>query len=279
MPAWLMLIVACNNYPVETDASRYTRLVSLEAPDAEDLAACAALSGEDLRGDCGLVVARRAASAQRLPPEAYCDDIEGAVWQAECLFMAAEDHNETDEIELAAELCLRSALFSDHCSQHLWQRSLRVLTWKGGSAAFEERLPHAGRLHARWAPLLAEDTDFSVRFWRRYYEGGFERAQIIDLSTCQPLPEEDRRRCRTAGSALLFRRVQEVIRIPRAAQDLCASAPTVETLAQNGPPQFRASPDEDLDAVVVKLQSLHCRDGRPLEISAEARDLPFDPAP
>jgi len=276
---FLTLIAACAPRDQEPDATRYTRLVSMSSPSPADLAECEALDAPDLQGDCSLVVARQLAAGRGEPPETHCDTIRGEVWQAECYFMAAEDHNDDDNIEQAAAMCLKSALFDDHCSQHLWQRSLRVLTWKAGSGAFADRLPQARRLYRRWAPLLAAETDFPVRFWRRYYEGGFERSRALDLAACDAVSGEDRLRCRAAGTALFTRRIQEVLRLPRAAADLCASEPTAAALAAGGPPQFQGASDPDLDDAVAKLQQTYCADGVPLPGDLKPHDLPFDPAP
>ena len=258
MRDWLILLITACGTPAEPDAVRYTRLISDTSPQGSMLRDCQQLERPDLRGDCGLVVARRVAAAEQRPPETYCDQIDGDAWQAECFFMAAEDHNEDGEVELAAALCLRAELFTDHCAQHLWQQTLRGFTWHSGSRDFEQRLPAARKLYSSWAPLLADQTDFSVRFWRRYYEGGFERARTIDLAACAALPEDDRLRCRTAGVNLLRRRIQEIIRIPRAAREFCGSAPTGDELTRSGPPQLSARSDPAIDEAIAALQERHC---------------------
>ena len=250
----------------EPEAVRYTRLVTDPAPDPDSaLAACAALSAASLQGDCGLTVARNAAASRQEAPETYCDRIADPVWSAECYFMAAEDHNEDGDAARAAALCVKSALFTDHCSQHLWQRSLRVLTWRDGSAAFARALPRARRLYAEWAPLLAEETDFPSRFWRRYYEGGFERDRWIDISACDALEDAaDEQLCRAAATTLYRRELQQSMHIPRAMQVLCASEPTSAALAATPVPQFRTTPAPELDAVVARFQRLRCtEDGEP----------------
>lgn len=275
----LPLLNACSPVPAESDALRYTRLVSLSAPEESQLQECAELSNPQLRGDCGLAVAQRVAASHAQPPETFCPQITEPVWRSECFFVAAEFHNDQDNIETAAALCLQAALFTDHCSQHLWQRSLRTLTWHNGSQDFLEHLPDAQRLYDRWAPLLSSETDFPVRFWRRYYEGGFERARSIDLRACASLPQEARMRCRTAGCALFERQIEEIIRIPRAAEDLCASPPDADALSRSGPPQFNAHTDPDLNAVIARLQETHCQDGMPVDVPVPARDVPFTEAP
>ena len=247
----------------------YARLLAAD-PGTEPgalLADCGRLTDPDLRGDCGLAVARRAAAAGTAAPEALCDQLSGEVWQAECYFMAAEDHNEAGDAAAAARLCLAAARFSDHCSQHLWQRALRALTWSQGSAAFSRTLPRAHALYSEWSPLLAAETDFEVRFWRRYFEGGFERDRLLDVAACAPLrDDEDRLRCQAAASSLYARRIQEVAHLPRAAAALCtAPEATTAALAASGVPQFRIAPSPLLDPVVVRSRERDCTtEGAPL---------------
>lgn len=271
MRAWLILLTAACGTDTEPDAVRYTRIISDASPHSSTLRDCQQLSRPDLRGDCELVVARRVADAEQRPPETHCDQIDGEAWEAECFFMAAEDHNSDGDVARAAALCLRSALFTDHCAQHLWQRTLRGFTWHNGSRDFAQRLPAAQKLYSSWAPLLEDQTDFPVRFWRRYYEGGFERSRDIDLAACEPLPEDDRRRCRTAGIALLSRRIQEIIQLPRAATEFCSSAPNADALTQSGPPQLSARSDPDLDRAIANLQQRYCGDNP----ASETHNMPF----
>lgn len=278
MVSWsaLLIIFACAP-PPEPDAARYARLVSMAAPTVEDIAECAALSSAELRGDCGLVTAQNAAASAGQPPETFCDRVDAPPWRSECYFVAAEAHNAQGDRARAAEMCRLAEHFTDDCAQHLWQKPLSALTFRSGSAAFAPRLDDARRLHQRWAPLLGEDTDFTDRFWRRYFEGGFERARNIDLRACEPLPDPDRRRCRDAGASLLSRRLLEATVVPRAYTALCAAAPTVAALVQAGPPQLRAASDPALDAVAAQFQDTHCIDGAPNP--ALTQPLPFDPAP
>ena len=206
-------MLACG---VERDADRFLRLVSLEEPDPEThLSECRVLRSDALRGECQLAVAQRAAVAAGEPPEQHCEGIDDATWQSECWFVAAESWSES-EPSRAAELCGRSGAFADHCSQHLWQQAIRRLTWSRGSDAFVDRLSEAQEIFAAWSPHLAADFDFEGRLWRRFYEGGFERAGRIELSKCDGLPQADRLRCRTAGASLYARRIQEIRHITRA---------------------------------------------------------------
>lgn len=278
MLVWpLLTLFACSPRDVEPDAARYTRLVSMAAPTADDIRDCAGLSDPDLRGDCALVTAQNAARAAGVLPETFCPQIDAPAWQSECYFMAAEAYNNERAYPQAAEMCLRATLFTNHCAQHLWQKPLAALTYKDGAAAFAPRLADAKRLHQRWAPLLDEHTDFTARFWRRYFEGGFERSRRIDLDACASLPEEDARRCQEAGASLFSRRLLDAIQFPRGHELVCAAEATTAAVVRIGPPQLRASPHPELDAGVARFQQTYCQGGRPLAGSTDG--LPLDPAP
>ncbi|MEL6349139.1 MAG: hypothetical protein AAFV53_38900 [Myxococcota bacterium] len=274
---WWWIIGCSGQEPAPTDipdARRYASLVALETPDPDQhLVACAQLHDPDLQGDCSLVVARRAAETRREPPETYCDRLTGDVWQAECFFMAAEDHNDDRDYKRAAELCLRSRIFADHCSQHLWQKGLRGMTWRKGSRAFGGHLERAERLYAHWEPFLAEGTDFEVRFWRRFYEGGFERDRHINLAACDGLPADEHiRRCRTAGASLYTRKIQQISHIQKPMEMLCASnPPSAKTLSTTGVPEFQTTGGPELDAVIKSFQDKQCDGTRP--ILSERRPL------
>jgi hypothetical protein len=261
----LWMVLACGVGREERDADLFLRLARLEAPSvAVHLPQCAGLDSEALRGECQLLIAQRAAEAAGEPPERYCDRIESPTWRSECWFVAAEASSEDDPAH-AAELCARSGPFADHCGQHLWQQSIRRLTWNRGSEAFAAKLPDARRIHAAWAPHLAADFDFEARLWRRFYEGGFERSGRIELSKCAALPAEDALRCRTAGASLYGRRIQEIRHIDRAMAELCAiPEPTSAAAAATGVPELVVEPAGELDAVVVKALSEVCdADGQP----------------
>ena len=259
----LWMFLACG---VERDADLLLRLVSLEAPDAAiHLAECRRLTSDTLRGECQLVIAEKAAASAGAPPEQHCDQIDEHTWQSECWFVAAESYSEAEPAR-AAVLCARSGPFADHCSQHLWQQSIRRLTWSRGSDAFVSELPDAARIFAAWAPHLAADFDFEARLWRRFYEGGFERSGTIALSKCAPLPEADAIRCRTAGASLYGRRIQEIRHITRAMAELCAiPESTAAAAAATGVPELSVEPAVELDAVVARARADICdADGRPI---------------
>ncbi|MFT5684389.1 MAG: hypothetical protein ACI8RZ_005330 [Myxococcota bacterium] len=262
----MWMILACG---VERDADLLLRLVSLETPSASiHLAQCRQLRSETLRGECQLVIAQRAAEASGAPPEQHCSQIDDATWQSECWFVAAEAHSESDPA-LAAVLCTRSGPFADHCSQHLWQQSIRRLTWKRGSDAFASELPDAKRIFDAWAPHLAADFDFEARLWRRFYEGGFERSGKIELSKCTALPQADEARCRTAGASLYGRRIQEIRHITRAMAELCRiPEPTSAAASATGVPELVVEPAIELDAVVVRALAEVC--------DAEGNPVPSD---
>lgn len=255
--------MGCPSAAGPPDAVRYADLIAEPPADpVAGLAACDDLRDPDLQGDCGLAMARLAD-----PPESLCPQVQGEIWQAECYFMAAEDHNKAGDGARAAQLCMKSGDFTDHCAQHLWQKSLRGLTWNRGSSGFSETLPRAQRIYQEWSPLLASETDLEVRFWRRFYEGGFERDRLLNAdAACAPLPTtEDQQRCRAAAATLYARRIQEVTHLPRAVAALCHAAPASSaSLTASGVPQFRAVPSEDLDPVVARAQERYCgADGTP----------------
>ncbi len=257
----LSLFLACQTPTAEPDPVRYQRLMTLADPDpAVHLDQCLALAQPALQGECQLVIAQRAAPS----PGALCDAIAAPIWQWECYFLAAESVSD-DDPAAAAALCLSSGGFADHCSQHLWQQSLRRLTWHRGADAFADTLPRAEHIFTSWAPYLAAQTDFTVRFWRRYYEGGFERSGRIDLSFCAGLPGEHPLRCRAAGSTLYSRRIGQIRHIEPAMRTLCAlPEPTSAAAAASGVPEFRAAPDEALDAVIARVQGEACDGAEPI---------------
>lgn len=272
---WSWILLSCNSesppLPDAADAHRYAALVSLTDPDPDQhFADCQALSGPDLRGDCSLVIARKAAKSRGEPPETYCDRLaevsgSGDLWQDECYFMAAEDYNKRKDAGRAAAMCLQARAFADHCSQHLWQQGLRSLTWHTGSAAFPEHLDDAQQIYAQWAPHLAEGTDFDVRFWRRFYEGGFERDRHINMRACVGLPTQtDQKRCRDAGATLYERKLREVAHIHHPMALLCSLPPSAKRLSETGVPEFQTTGGPELDAILTRTHAERCRDGQPI---------------
>ena len=259
----LLYMLACD---VERDADLLLRLVSLERPDVGlHLPECRALRSENLRGECQLVIAQRAAEVDGEPPEQHCGLIDEPTWRSECWFVAAESWSE-DDPGRAAALCAKSGPFADHCSQHLWQQAIRRLTWHRGSDAFASELSDARNIHDAWAPHLSDGFDFESRLWRRFYEGGFERSGRIELSKCTVLDEPDRLRCRAAGASLYGRQIQEIRHITRAMAELCAvPEPTSAAATATGVPELGVEPAAELDAVIAKaIQDTCDEDGNPI---------------
>lgn len=250
-----------------SDAEIYTELVSLEEPNAEiHLLECRSLQSESLQGDCQLAVAVHAAKAQKMPPETWCPDIDDPVWREECFFQAAEYWNEQEDPARAAMLCAKAGKFQTDCSQHLWQRALRALTWRSGSRKFAENLSTAEEIYAGWMPLLESSEDVQVRFWRRYYEGGFEREQALRPGDCDALPNSlHQDRCHRAVARIYGRRIHEIRHIPPAVRAFCAIAePTSAAAIATGVPELQAQPSPVLDEMVVVRWSQMCAEGVPV---------------
>jgi len=240
----------CSGDPPETDASRYQRVLSDPAmPASAALAICEDLSSASARGDCGLVVAYRAAVADPAGAAegALCEQVEAGTWRQECYFQTAEALARKGDREAAAALCLSAGPFRDDCGQHLWQTQVHTLLQGAGSSGFARAMPRAREIYGSWDPLLGEQTDFRDRFWRRFYHDGFSADRPpFSLAPCDGLDAADRTRCEQHGLDLYLSRVRQIV-----GRGLCSGA----ALAR---PEVAAADDPRITGAVDAERSRMC---------------------
>lgn len=167
------------------DQARYLEVVSDAGMSAAPaLARCAEIEDAALRGDCAVVVAGRRAADEAPPPEEICAVAPEGVWRDECHFAAAEALRRAGRRADAAAQCRAAGGFADDCGQHLWQSEVRAIAAPSRGPRpppFAEALPRARSVYDRWAPHLEEGTDMEQRFWRRFYQNGFEKRGLLDV--------------------------------------------------------------------------------------------------
>lgn len=243
-----------------TEPQRY--LAAVEDPDISldrGRSLCGSLSDPELAGECMLAVVSAVGRRGDGHLETLCAEVPAGVWGDECWFLAAEGAARAGRREDAARLCLQSGRFVNDCGQHLWQSEVRAIIAPRAPGApvpsFEEALPRARRVYDRWAPLLEEGTDMSYRFWRRFYQNGFERRGWISLRRCDPLEPEDRARCVDAGQRLFAQRVD--MDLPAAGFDLCRIDDMTPQVAQ----VLRAHPHPALVETLRERQAARCGGG------------------
>jgi hypothetical protein len=250
---WALLALGCVGGP--TDRARYATLIADDAVPIQDgLRACDALGDVGLRGDCRLAMLAKADAAGATNLERWCPDFEPGVFRGECWFVVAENRSRRGRTQSAVTACLSAAPFVDDCAQHLWQRDLHELIHGRGPGAFLEVLPQARALHDRWAPLLAQKTDFEGRFWSRYYQNGFEGVGLrLDLAACDRLHAQDAMLCVSAARSLLARELGP--QLDRRGADPCAwtdrSSSAVSAV-------WEMVPDPRLDDVVASQVAVLC---------------------
>ncbi|MCB9759261.1 MAG: hypothetical protein H6739_05435 [Alphaproteobacteria bacterium] len=261
----LTLIAACAG---PGDAERYRRVVNMQPVDLEPaLALCAGISDPGGAAECAMVAAVGAARDQGVDPETWCDRVPEGPWRNECRFQAAEVWRGRGDVKRATALCLQAGPFISDCAQHLWQDELRGLIFERGPAGFAEQLPRAEVLSLRWRALLGDQTDLGDRFWRRYYENGFEAERHLDLSACDAVEGQGRlvqdhvERCRHAGAHLLQRRIGRVADDPALREVLCAM-PAADCASAAVIPQLSCAPDPLLEAVLAEQLDWRCIRGR-----------------
>jgi len=244
-------LTACTGAPPETDAARYQRVLGDATMSAEEaLPICESLTSASARGDCGLVVAYRAASVD---PEgaaegAICERVEAGTWRQECYFQTAEALARKGQREAAAALCLSAGPFRDDCGQHLWQTQVHTLLQGAGAAGFARAMPRAREIYAAWEPLLGEQTDFRDRFWRRFYHDGFSAdPPPFTLAPCDALAAEDRARCEQHGLDLYLSRVRQIV-----GRSLCMGGRPTR-------PEVAAVEDPRIDIAIAEEMSRLCR--------------------
>jgi len=237
------------------DRATYQALVSdRRVEPAAGFQACAQIVDPTLAGDCALHVASVEARRPSGRPARWCGEVPAGVWRDECWFVAAEQANRGGRAQEAADFCQKSQAFVDDCAQHLWQSEVRALVHRQGSRGFAHAIPAAQAVHARWQPLLGEQTDFEQRFWVKFFQNGFEgQGGFVDLAHCDALAALDpvhASRCVDAGVQLYDRDLDP--RLSRSGTALCAltegEAGWSTTLLQWVP----SLPDPRLDAVVAQ---------------------------
>lgn len=249
--AGLLVASACAEAEPAGDVARYAAVAAEDGGTEADLATCGGISDDSLAGDCALLVVARS----ELPAEEACPRVPKGIWRDECWFVAAEARRAAGQDGSAAQLCLRAGAFRDDCGQHLWQTAVHDLIHRRGPAGFAAQLPRAQQLHDRWARLLAEETDFSERFWARYFSNGFEGQGGVDLSWCVGLPEPQPARCRAAGLAYFARDLGPRLDQAGLGEAFCAmEAPDAEAVGR----AFPNRPEAALDEVVRERRAVLC---------------------
>jgi len=251
---WLWALCgACSAASPDTSRAREAYLAVLTQPHIQPepgLAACADISDPQLAGDCALFVVSVEARRRDGRPARWCEQVPDGVWRAECWFVAAEASKRSRKLAEAAAYCMEAGPFRNDCAQHLWQSEVHGLIHRRGPAAFGEQLPAAEALHDKWAPMLAESSDFGDRFWAKFYQNGFEgRGGRVDLTHCDSLSEPHRGRCVAAATELYARELAP--RLSDGGLTIC----TLEVPEDGGWSAalvrwVPAQPDPRLDAVV-----------------------------
>ncbi|NOY26284.1 MAG: hypothetical protein GXP62_10470 [Oligoflexia bacterium] len=250
--SFLLQSVACRPDPAR-DARLYRQVL---ADPSVDGPRCAKVQDLALRGDCIAFLAGQRDVDGDLSADDLCGGAPKGMWRDECWFVSAEAARRGRHRKEAAAMCLRAGQFINDCGQHMWQSEVRVLVMPRRRGVigptFEELLPRAQAVYARWAPLLEEGTDMAVRFWRRFYQNGFERAGWIDLGRCEGLPDDHRARCIDAGVKLMWARIDLELR--PAGVDPCALHQGVGPIAK----RLRVVPEPALDEGLIAWQHKRC---------------------
>ncbi len=248
---------ACGPDP-GADRAAYTAVVSdKDGAPAALLARCQRIGDPVLQGDCGLHVVMTEARRPSGDPGALCPALPDGLWRAECWFVTAERARKRQDDRAAAAACAQAGPFRADCAQHLWQGEVHRLIHRAGARAFGEALPRARRIHAHWAPILADvegAEDFDQRFWAKFYQNGFEgQGSFVDLATCDTLEAADAARCVEAGRQMYARELGP--RMDHHGLSICA-APAWDSARLA--PYVPARPDPRLDAVLDELRTSRC---------------------
>ena len=244
--------------PRQANRERYLYATITKGLEVQErFAACREISKDVLVGECMLAVAQTAAQVHQKALSTYCPELPDGVWKDECFFIAAESVKRHDRKE-AAEMCSASGQFVDDCGQHLWQSAVGGLAPRSPDG-WEAALPKAERLYKKWAPILAKSTDFSSRFWQRFFQRTFEPQRVLDVTDCDALDAPYDERCAAAAAELYWRRVHMLVSFPDGASRFCAateSNPTVEAVAKL--PRLEAVPHAALEPVVDDFRGQLC---------------------
>ena len=248
----LLVLLGCQTDPVHQDRQHYQAVLSAPRPSQPALSRCSEIVDPALAGDCALVVV----SASEAEPGSLCGQVPAGMWREECWFLAAEAINRRGDSVSAAAMCQRSGRFALDCAQHLWQTPVHSLIHGPGAAAFVEVLPRAEAIFDAWSPLMAEQSDFSERFWSKFFGNGFEgQGQPIDLGWCEPIPEEHQAACMAAGVAHYAREIGPHVENAGGLEVMCAlEQADVFALSR----WLKALPDPRLDAAAAQRVELIC---------------------
>ena len=248
------LVVGCSGDASPTAAAArdaYLSVVSQRdiAPEP-GLAACAEIPDPRLAGDCALHVVSVEARRRDGRPGMWCGEVPEGTWRDECWFVSAEASKRARKREEAARYCMEAGAFRDDCAQHLWQSEVRGLIHRRGAAGFGEVLEATQAVHDRWAPLLADVSDFEARFWAKFYQNGFEgQGGFVDLRHCDALPSPHAERCVAAGTEMYARELSP--RLGDAGLEICAlPVPDDGTWSAALSQWVPTEPDPRLDAMV-----------------------------
>lgn len=264
MAALILLLLACGG---PGEAERYTAVLSMNPVDpAKALALCAGIGDPASRAQCAMHAASQGAIDTGQAPEALCERVPEGTWRAECYFRAAEVYAEANADPKAAAMCAKTRIFADDCGQHLWQDELQAIIAPHGPTGFAAQLPRAEGLYRRWLAMLGETTDIRDRYWRRYYQNGFETLELVDLAPCEAVRGQGRavddhaERCRHAGAHLLQRRVRRIVVIDELRSAFCA-LPEASCAAASSMRQIACAPDPLLHAVLAEQREWVCVSG------------------
>jgi hypothetical protein len=168
------------------DAELYPQALAVSQP--VDLSPCAAISAEDLRGDCQLVLATRMTH-----PAQWCAQVDAQPWQGECWFVAAEGARDAGQWDDAIAHCQRAGPFLASCNQHLWQAQLHAILRPHQGADFTATLAEVTRLHRQWHPHLG--NQMNTPFWTTYVRTVLQGAPSLSPLWCNQLPDGRRALC------------------------------------------------------------------------------------
>lgn len=205
------------------------------ASQTEDLAqahaACLAIEGAELRGECVALTVGDRGDAEDV---ALCEAVEGS-WRDECVFLLAE-HVEGGPEALA--LCGDAGRYATSCRMHVWAREAPSLD----EAGFEALL--AG----------VEDPE---RAWRLYYRSGLDPDAALDESICPATAHPAA--CRGGLQEALSRRIHVVSREqPGAFAEACRADDSAGRSQAIGAAAVRYVPSPAMDAVAKRAIAADC---------------------
>lgn len=222
--AALVLLVACWHAP-PGDQDRYLDVLQAEgSPDPEgQLATCAAIEEQGLRGDCGLVVSRRVIGSRSGEAARWCPEVEEGRWRDECWFKAAEDAQHQGAIEVARERCARAGSFRSECEFHLVQAELV-------EAARGEASRDLTVIDARFDELVDGRLDLgspaTLRTRRTWFKLVFEAQGLSEAPDCGVLTDPGRQQACAEASQQALRRGQGAPPSPQGAPGVAPGSPS-----------------------------------------------------